>query len=296
MPDSDRPTCFIAMPITTHKDEAERYGGDQHHWLHVRESIFVPAIRDAGFDPVIPVASGSYLIHEVIVTNLEHCDLVLCDLSSNNPNVFFELGVRTSLDKPIALVWDGLTSLPFDTAGINTHEYVPTLHAWDKDEQILTLKEHIVRANQSCEGHNPLWRKFGLTQRASQPQVEESPTEAKIDLLAAQVHDLRALVQQRTSTDEVLHQWWTQVSDQEGIPGLPLPIDLQRRAAESFAKEAKSRAAAQEIALVAEVSPRGTITFSVAQRDVTEAQIGRLMHDLDRLSEKYRDVEWRLRA
>ena len=47
-----------------------------------------------------PTASGSDLIHAKIIKNLETADLVLCDMSALNPNVFFEFGMRTALNKP----------------------------------------------------------------------------------------------------------------------------------------------------------------------------------------------------
>ncbi|WP_344341237.1 hypothetical protein, partial [Streptomyces rhizosphaericus] len=101
----DKPTCFIAMPITTHEHEAKIYD-DPEHWDHVMEHLFVPAIEAAGYTAIRPAASGTDLIHSRIIQNLEQADFVLCDLSQSNANVFFELGVRTSLNKPIALVSD----------------------------------------------------------------------------------------------------------------------------------------------------------------------------------------------
>jgi len=44
------------------------------------------------------------LIHAEIIRNIENADLVLCDMSCLNPNVFFEFGIRTSLNKPVSVV------------------------------------------------------------------------------------------------------------------------------------------------------------------------------------------------
>lgn len=90
---TDQSRCFIAMPITTRKEQSEAYG-DTQHWRHVMDHLFVPAIEKAGFEPKLPMSTGTEMIHAEIVKNLETCDLVLVDLSSLNPNVFFELGVR----------------------------------------------------------------------------------------------------------------------------------------------------------------------------------------------------------
>ena len=43
--------------------------------------------------------TGADLIHAQIVKNLQFADVVLCDVSTHNPNVFFELGIRTALNR-----------------------------------------------------------------------------------------------------------------------------------------------------------------------------------------------------
>lgn len=185
------PTCFIAMPITTHPHEVERYGGDDAHWEHVMHTIFAPAVSAAGFTPILPVASGSHMIHGQIIKHLSTADIVLCDLSGHNPNVFFELGVRTSLNLPIALVRDEHTSIPFDTSGLNTHQYAATLQAWDTAAEVTRLADHLKASAASCAGSNPMWRHFGLTISAERPATDASSTEAKIELIFDGMNDLR---------------------------------------------------------------------------------------------------------
>lgn len=186
----NRPTCFIAMPLTTHPDESETYG-DSEHWYHVLDSLFVRAVESAGFRAIKPVAVGSHLIHGSIIKHLIEADLVLCDLSGHNPNVFFELGVRTSLNLPIALVRDEHTSLPFDTSGINTHEYSSALRGWEMDAQLEALTTHVTESAASCNGTNPLWKHFGLIITAQEPAQNSTPLEAKVDLLVGHITDLQ---------------------------------------------------------------------------------------------------------
>lgn len=199
--EDEKPTCFIAMPITTLKEEAEQYG-DEHHWDHVMRSLHMPAIEAAGMKPVVPIAKGTTLIHEGIIKNLSECDLVLVDLSRLNPNVLFELGVRTSLNKPIALVYDKRVTLPFDTSGMNTHDYKPALHGWEMGDEIKRLAEHLTDSVETCEGENPLWRRFGLSFKAQEPTSPESPTEAKLDLLVDRVLSLDAEISQMNARDD----------------------------------------------------------------------------------------------
>ena len=56
------------------------------------EQLFIPAIEAAGFEAVPPLSEGSEWIHAKIIQQLIQADMVLVDLSSHNPNVFFKLG------------------------------------------------------------------------------------------------------------------------------------------------------------------------------------------------------------
>src|SRR5687767_8303011 len=101
-------TCFVAMPISVPQSMVSRYE-DKDHFIHVYEHLFAPAIRELEFEPISPVSKGSEVIHADIVRNLHDAHLVLCDMSTLNANVFFELGIRTALDKPVCLVADSAT-------------------------------------------------------------------------------------------------------------------------------------------------------------------------------------------
>jgi hypothetical protein len=93
--------CFIISPISTPDELAGRYGDDKDHFRHVIEELMMPAAEMAGYVPRSPIARGSDLIHAEIVRQLETADVVLCDISTLNANVFFELGIRTAIDKPV---------------------------------------------------------------------------------------------------------------------------------------------------------------------------------------------------
>jgi hypothetical protein len=117
------PLCFAIMPITTPHDLLERYHGDADHFLHVAEHIFQPASERAGFEFIPPAVNNSEVIQAEIVRNLTEADLVLCDITTANANVFFELGIRVALNKPVAMVRDRFTcNIPFDNNPVACHE------------------------------------------------------------------------------------------------------------------------------------------------------------------------------
>lgn len=180
-------TCFVAMPLTTPAFYTEKLN-DSEHFPHVLAHLFVPALKEAGFTAIPPSARGTELIHAEIIRNLEQADLVLCDLSSLNPNVFFELGIRTSLDRPVTLVKDNFTpQIPFDLNAINTLTYDGSLAPWTLSVDVLRLTDHIENTIDSGNSGNSMWHYFGLTKRATPSEAGENPIEAKLDLLIREV-------------------------------------------------------------------------------------------------------------
>jgi hypothetical protein len=183
--------CFIIMPISTPENMNSKYSGDKDHFIHVLEHLLIPSIRKADLEPVHPITKGSELIHGEIIKNIESVDLVLCDMSTLNPNVFFELGIRTSLNKPVCLIKDDITNnIPFDTAIINNYTYLSALTPWTMEEQIDDLTNHIRESFERCNGSNSLWKYFSLSSPA-EPVEGEQGIEGRIDYLTNQIEALR---------------------------------------------------------------------------------------------------------
>jgi hypothetical protein len=184
------PDCFIIMPITTPESFVPLYSGDKLHFHHVLEHLFVPALEKNKFNPIRPIAEGSDVIHAEIIKNLEKADLVLCDASCLNPNVFYELGIRTALYKPVCIVKDEITQkIPFDTTIINHHTYECALHPWTLEKQIDDLATHIKKSMERSAGKNTLWKYFGLSTRVALPQGNKS-SDDKMELLSFQIDGL----------------------------------------------------------------------------------------------------------
>jgi nucleoside 2-deoxyribosyltransferase len=215
------------MPITTPADRVEAYGGDVDHFSHVLDVLFEPAIKAAGLDPVRPAAQGADLIHAGIVRNLENADLVLCDISSLNPNVFFEMGIRTALDRPVCLVRDSATEIPFDTGVLNYHEYDHQLSPWVLQDQIGQLTQHLTVTRERSEGRNDLWGHFGLTQRGTEAihAGADAPEGAAMAVLLEELRGLRAAVDDRTpsgyaspSVDKATRARWCELIGGQAEP------------------------------------------------------------------------------
>jgi hypothetical protein len=184
-------TCFIIMPISTTEGMLTQYKDDTDHFQHVLDHLFIPAIEKAGLKPIPPKSKGSELIHGDIVKNIETSDLVLCDMSTLNANVFFELGIRTSLNKPACLVKDNLTvKVPFDTGIVNYHTYSSALNPWELKKEIENLTSHITDTLTKSVGKNALWKYFGLSVVAKETD-QKGGVEDKLQYLSLQIEGLR---------------------------------------------------------------------------------------------------------
>ena len=83
---------------------------DRYH-----QEIYVPAIKDAGLEPVRAdelFSTGSVV--EQIWEQIEKSKLLLADLSGKNPNVFYELGLAHAAKKPVIFTSSAIDDVPFD--------------------------------------------------------------------------------------------------------------------------------------------------------------------------------------
>jgi hypothetical protein len=139
------------MPFSVRAADASKYE-DQNHWHEVYEGLISPAIQEAGMLPERDDKdTGSRLIVEHILSKIEAADLILCDLSSHNPNVFLELGWALRADRPYVLVKDELTEYNFDLRTQYTFEYSHRLQPRTLRRQMNELADVIRRTSMDHE-------------------------------------------------------------------------------------------------------------------------------------------------
>ncbi|HYT60914.1 MAG TPA: hypothetical protein VEL06_12130 [Haliangiales bacterium] len=86
--DARQRSCFVIMPFSkTTEDHTEDY------WTEFFEKFLYPAISSQGF-VVHRSEAKTGKISKDIVHDLAYCDLVFAVLTDNNPNVWYELGIR----------------------------------------------------------------------------------------------------------------------------------------------------------------------------------------------------------
>lgn len=109
--------CFVVGPIGNPGSNERKHADLMLH--AVIKSVleggpFCYRVRRADED-VSPGMIGSRIVIEVTTA-----DLVVADLTGLNPNVFYELGIRHSAEKPTIHIASHGTTLPFDNAPHHT--------------------------------------------------------------------------------------------------------------------------------------------------------------------------------
>ena len=199
----EKKKCFIIMPITTPETFQPKYSDGIHHFTHVLECLFIPAIQEAGMELIPPIAKGSDLIPAEIIKNLETSDLVLCDMSTLNPNVFFEYGIRTALNKPVCAVKDEFTEkVPFDTSIINYKEYQSTLKSWEIKTEIEILSKHIKESFKRSKNENTLWKYFGMKTEGKPSDFDDS-LDSKIEYQTLVLENLERTINKKYFKEDI---------------------------------------------------------------------------------------------
>lgn len=114
------------------------------HFGRVYEHIIKPSCEIAGFKPLRAddIMTTNYIALDII-KNIIECEMAICDLSSRNPNVLYELGIRQSFNLPVTLIKDKKTKRVFDIQGFRDIEYDESLRIDTVETTIQDLSEVI---------------------------------------------------------------------------------------------------------------------------------------------------------
>ena len=122
-------TCLVAMPFGKKRVQTSVHP-DHFEWIDfddVYRNLFKPALECLGIDPErvdVDGAPGGN-IDDSMWQMIAGSDLCLIDITGNNPNVFYELGVRHALHKSGSLIVRLKSKMPrpFDIARIDITAY-----------------------------------------------------------------------------------------------------------------------------------------------------------------------------
>ena len=116
-----RPHAFVVMPF------GKKKGGDGslYDFNAIYRQLIGPALEEAGFEPFRAdeeTTSGDILTD--MFQELLLADLCICDLSIDNANVYYELGIRHAFRKRgVVHIQAGRAYMPFDIFNVRTLPY-----------------------------------------------------------------------------------------------------------------------------------------------------------------------------
>ena len=116
-------------------------GYDDGHFKRVYKHIIKPACTAAGLQAkrADEVKNTNYIVIDILKRIIDS-DIVICDLSSKNPNVLYELGIRQAFNLPSTLIKDNKTERIFDIQGIRTIDYDGSLRIDSVQKDIISIK------------------------------------------------------------------------------------------------------------------------------------------------------------
>lgn len=151
-------TCFIIMPISDHPNYSKG------HFNRVYEHIIKPACKEANFEPIRAddIVNTNHIALDIVKRIIES-DMALCDLSSRNPNVLYELGIRQAFNKPVTLIKDSNTNRIFDIQGFRDLEYDENLRIDTVNSTVELLATTLTNTyNQDTNDVNSLIKLLGI--------------------------------------------------------------------------------------------------------------------------------------
>ena len=182
------------MPI------ADCDGYEKGHFAHVYDDIIKPAIDKTEFTAIrADEVKETNFIHLDILKKLIDAPIAVCDLSTRNPNVLFELGIRQAFDKPVVLIQEKGTPKIFDIASLRYLEYSKEMKYHEVLESQKSLQEAI-EATKAAEGDsgniNSIVKLMALSSPAIIPNLDNSNKEVlALDVMRSQMNDLKMMME-----------------------------------------------------------------------------------------------------
>jgi len=151
-------TCFVIMPFGE-KTDAD---GRVIDFNDIYKGLIKPAVEGVTEFKINCVRCDEIhepgIIQEKMIRSIQEAEVVVADLSTLNPNVFWELGVRHALARGVTvLIRSGDVKIPFDVRDIDVILYNPArLSELQRTQE--TIREYITQGLRLFKTDSPVYK------------------------------------------------------------------------------------------------------------------------------------------
>lgn len=167
MINKERKTCFVICPIGGNGTEKRIKSDLVFHYI-IEEALSEENYEITRADLI--TESGK--ISTQIVNKLLNADLVIADLTDQNPNVFYELAVRHATKKPFIQIAEIDTELPFDVSDMRTIFY-----KLDEPDKLLHAIKELKKFIKKLDGNSKLAFNSPITETILYNQIAQTGTD-----------------------------------------------------------------------------------------------------------------------
>lgn len=181
---SAQKTCFVVSQIGHEESEARI----QADWVF--DGILTPLFREDFKDFCLIRAdriNSPGLIDAQVIDNILNSDLVIADLTGLNTNVFYEIGIRHTVAKPIIHIHEVGENIPFDVSLFRSVKYSVKRHS-DVERAKADIKESIKLAiSPDHRVENPVTQTRGRIELREDATPRERVIESQIEYLTKRI-------------------------------------------------------------------------------------------------------------
>jgi hypothetical protein len=267
-------TCFVIGPIGDEGSPPRRHAD----W--VLDGIVNPALERAGLPHAIradKIATPG-MIDSQVISNVLDADLVIADLTTSNPNAFYELALRHMAEKPIIhlIHKSELKIIPFDVAPYRTIDV-----SWDTPAEALRSVERLHEQVQEAISpehvvENPVTKARGRQHLKATASPAENVLLEELQGLSARVAELERRPAYNSpsaptgpSPGHTISSFYYYPSAPTGPTGPPLVNELalwtSANAGKAFVRDLNGKAA---VLLLGGDPTDGKVTLSVDGQEV----------------------------
>ena len=147
----------------------------------------------------------SNIIQESIIKSLYYDNITICNISYNNANVLFELGMRIAFNKPVIIIFDSVEKCPFDISGIRYITYDKNLDYYGIITFKSILKDRIKEDLENKEEGNPYLRVL-----TNEPFFRTKLDEVEVDKVQEIILEKLSKIEEQliSDKDNSLNNWF----------------------------------------------------------------------------------------